>query len=153
MSNIYKFRLARSFRYASGVKPDYNGDKQLALPGKASPWLFVDKDGVITIRKGYCWDGCSPKLKILDLFLLGTPDGIINVNTGKPKTYYASMVHDALYQFLDHPDFPYTRQQCDTIFYQLMCKANFKPARVYYYAVRWLGGLRQARKKLMRRWS
>jgi hypothetical protein len=33
--------------------------------------------GRIIVAKGYRWDGCSPKLNILDLFWVGTPDGAI----------------------------------------------------------------------------
>ena len=51
-------------------------------------------------HKGYAWDGCSPKFQILDL-IFGTHDGAISENTGKAVTYYASMVHDVLYQFHD----------------------------------------------------
>ncbi len=157
MSDVYKFRLDKRFVYDSGVKPAYHADQCLSFSVAGDPWLYIDKNGQITINKGYCWDGCSPKHKFFDLILFGTPDGIINVNTGKPKTYYASMVHDALYQFMDSPGFPYSRLDADTIFYQLLCKADFKPALIYYYAVRAFGRIgvrsRVALKKLLWGWS
>ena len=56
-------------------------------------------DGRLIIPREYTWDGCTPKFSILDIFVIGTPDGIKNINTGKPKTYFASLVHDVLYQY------------------------------------------------------
>ncbi|HEY0743012.1 MAG TPA: hypothetical protein VGD40_16195 [Chryseosolibacter sp.] len=41
-------------------------------------WLTMDRDGTITVRgeqrRGYAWDGCSPKINLLHL-TFGTPDG------------------------------------------------------------------------------
>ena len=62
-------------------------------------WLRLTRDGGITVMRAYAWDGCTPKVCILDI-LLGTPDGAVDSSTGRPKTYYASLVHDALCQFL-----------------------------------------------------
>lgn len=66
---------------------------------------------VITVAKGYRWDGCSPKFHILDLFWFGTPDGIV-VGSERPNdrpdedrdipiiaervTHSASALHDVL---------------------------------------------------------
>ena len=55
--------------------------------------LLITTDGTITVLKGYAWDGCTPKVCFLDL-LVGTPDGAVYEGTGRPKTYYASLVHD-----------------------------------------------------------
>ena len=64
--------------------------------------------------------------------------------TDKPKAYYASLVHDALYQFL--PDLPpdnkvYTRKMADDIFLEILEDADFALRNLYYYAVRVFGGL------------
>ncbi len=64
-----------------------------------SDWFMISEDGRMTIRKGYAWDGNSVKIDVFDLFIIGTPDGVIDVQTMKPKTWYASLVHDALYQY------------------------------------------------------
>jgi hypothetical protein len=61
--------------------------------------LILRRPDEITVTARYAWDGCSPKLCVWDL-LLGTPDGVVDSATKQPKTYYASLVHDALYQFL-----------------------------------------------------
>lgn len=65
----------------------------------------------IIVHKGYRWDGCSPKINILNLFWLGTPDGLVigserKVNNKDEEqnipikderiTHYASVVHDVL---------------------------------------------------------
>ena len=66
-------------------------------------WLEIDNDGKITVKGsnpgGYAWDGCSPKWDFIDL-IFGTPDGRLDYNTDKQITYYASLIHDALYQGL-----------------------------------------------------
>src|SRR5687767_14262930 len=65
-------------------------------------WLSINKKGWITVKcsnkRGYAWDGCSPKVNFLD-FLWGTPDGKLDYRTEKSITYYASMIHDVLYQY------------------------------------------------------
>lgn len=72
-------------------------------------WAFQDRTGVtrlilrtngaITVTKGYAWDGCTPKLCFFDM-QIEIPDGVVDSRTRKSKTYYASLVNDALYQFL-----------------------------------------------------
>jgi len=64
----------------------------------------------------------------------------VYVPTGRPKTYYASLVHDALYQFLPD-DLPLSRAQADRCFLMLMTEHEFVLRRPYYAAVRALGWL------------
>ncbi len=101
--------------------------------------LLITTEGIITVTKGYAWDGCTPKTCFLDL-VLGTPDGVVYVGTGKPKTYYASLIHDALYQFLPE-DPPLTRAQADRCFLLLMEESKFALRHIYWVAVRVFGGL------------
>lgn len=116
--------------------------------------MTITKGGLITIRERYTWDGCTPKFSLLDLLVIGTPDGIISDKTGKPKAYYASMTHDALYQFLAdfHPNEKlYTRKQADQVFLEILEDAEFAPRKLYYAAVRVFGGLfMKARKHVTR---
>lgn len=100
--------------------------------------LIIEEGGRITVTRGYAWNGCSPKICVFDL-LLGTPEGVVHVRTEKPKTYYASLVHDALYQFL--PDgLPLGRRHADWFFLLLLAESEFAPRWLYWGAVRLIGG-------------
>lgn len=96
-------------------------------------WASIH-NGELTINAGYAWNGCSPKKKFFDLIYFGTPDGVIDINTGKQKAYYASLVHDCLYQyqFIE-------RKYADQLFYELLKEVEFAPAKIYYLAVKWFG--------------
>jgi hypothetical protein len=104
--------------------------------------LEIKQDGTIIVKKGYAWDGCSPKLSIFDLFWLGTPDG--GLKEGKPITYYASLVHDALGQFCEENDIPFNRSQRDLIFKEMLEQKDFKLASIYYLAIRIFGSFYSA---------
>lgn len=111
--------------------------------------LVLHADGTITVFKGYAWDGCTPKFQFWDI-LFGTPDGVPHNQTKLPKTYHASLVHDALYQFLDD-GLPLTRRQADAIFLQILTRNSFAPRRLYHAIVRIFGGLfRMGRKRIRR---
>src|SRR5512142_543907 len=79
--------------------------------------LVLHEGGEITVMAGYAWNGCSPKLPFCDI-LIGTPDGVVYEPTGRPKTYFASMVHDALYQFMGAGS-PVSKWQADRCFFRL----------------------------------
>lgn len=101
--------------------------------------LILEREGRITVTSGYAWNGCSPKFCLFDI-LIGTPDGVVHSVTGKPKTYYASLIHDALYQFL--PDgLPLKRSEADRCFLKLMAETGFRPRMLYYIAVSLFGGI------------
>lgn len=109
---------------------------------------FVDRSGVrrleihpngdAKVLAGYAWDGCTPKFSLWDI-VFGTPDGIPSNKTKKPKTYYASLLHDGLYQFLD-ADLPISRAGADRLFFELLRRDCFGPKWVYFAAVRIFGG-------------
>ncbi len=102
-------------------------------------WLEILPDGTATVFAQYAWDGCTPKFSLWDI-LIGTPDGAPNSVTRKPKTYYASLMHDALYQFLDAGS-PVNRANADKIFLELLTRDGFAPRLIYFAAVRLFGGL------------
>lgn len=111
--------------------------------------LIIEQSGRITVSRGYAWNGCSPKVCVLDL-LLGTPEGVVHASTRKSKTYYASLVHDALYQFL--PDgLPLKRRHADAFFLRLLRESDFAPRWVYWAAVRLFGGLVRRTTRLKRK--
>ena len=121
-----RFDLEREFRSADGVAR-----------------LVVSPGGRLTVKKGYAWDGCSPKFQICDL-LVGVPDGATDKRTGLPKTYHASLIHDVLCQFMDHSGV--TWSQADECFLRLLEEADFAPRRLYYWAVRVWGVVRRCRR-------
>jgi len=99
-------------------------------------WLRIYPDGEIIIRKGYSWNGCSPKFVLFDI-AIGTPEGIIIQPENVPITYFASLLHDCLYQFRKHIGI--TRKQADNEFLRELQKRKFKLAKLYYFAVRIFG--------------
>lgn len=142
---------------------------------------FTDTDGrlvarmmqpaTITVARGYRWDGCSPKLNVLDLFWMGTPDGAI-IGSERPTdsgdedkhipishervTHVASAVHDVLGYCKYEPHMPSLfraadgkpdlwfsrgRHNRDRLFLKLLRKRDFQLGWLYYAAVCLLGPL------------
>ena len=113
-------------------------------------WLKIDNDGTITVKgsqdqkRGYAWDGCTPKFNFLQI-TWGNFDGNMHkhfiLSTGqhsyKPKTYYASMVHDVLYQY--KRCVPVTRKEADRIFLYQLREAKWMWAGLYWVGVRLFG--------------
>lgn len=92
----YKYVLDQDYQYQLGVtieKPFEGIDK------KGVKRMSITTDGLLNIYAGYAWDGAT-----------AVPDF--------KGTYYAALVHDALYQFLPHT--PLTRKQIDEIFLRQM---------------------------------
>ena len=108
--------------------------------GKGKRRLEIRKNGEIRVLKGYAWDGCTPKFSFWDI-CVGTPDGVPNAETKKPKAYYASLLHDALYQFsiAGLPAPLNERAEIDLIFLKILERDGFAPRKLYYWAVRTLG--------------
>ena len=127
---VYIYCLEEDYTYRSSIK------------GRVfeNEWFKLEKNGTITVKgshkKGYAWDGCSPKFKFKDICWLGTPDAVLNWETKKPKTYYASMVHDVFYQFSKDVKPFIKRKEVDDLFYDILKENNFRLANVYYRVVR-----------------
>ncbi len=102
-------------------------------------WLEIHPNGDAIVLKGYAWDGCTPKFAIWDI-MIGTPDGIPNLQTQRPKAYFASLMHDTFYQFLEN-ELPISRDDADRILLEILERDDFAPRRLYYAAVRIFGGL------------
>ena len=139
----FKSRNKRSV-WIFKLEEDYSYQSQLTGYCFLGKWLRICTDGTIIVPKGYAWDGCTPKYSFLDLFVLGTPDGIIDIDTCKPKTYYASLIHDALYQYYRWHDIP--RKDIDLLFLKMMQEHKFKLSKMYYFFVRILGCFFSGRK-------
>ena len=141
---VYKlFTLSEDYSWQSGYQ--FKNNYEFRDKKKNNKLrMIIEKGGKITVMQGYSWDGCTPKFSLFDLLVIGTPDGILSDKTGKPKAYYASLIHDALYQFL--PELPeedkiYTRKIADDIFFQVLEDARFAPRNFYWLAVRLFVGL------------
>ncbi|MBN1406132.1 MAG: hypothetical protein JW946_06405 [Candidatus Omnitrophica bacterium] len=126
------------------IKKDYVYKTAIKNRALENEWVKLEADGTIIVkgtnRQGYAWDGCSPKIKIKDIYF-GTPEAVLNFNTGQSKTYYASLIHDVLYQFNKDIKPPIKRIDADREFYCILKKDNFRFAAAYYRAVRVLGWL------------
>lgn len=124
LKKVYKWELEESYVFIDdnllGIELDLDYVKVM--------------NNFIEIKKGYAWNGCTPRFSFFDLFEIGTPNGIKNFKTGKPKAYYASLVHDALYQY-ELVD----RKFADKIFRKILKENDFMLANLYYIAVRIFG--------------
>ena len=78
------------------------------------------------------------KVKIKDIYF-GTPEAVLNYDTGRSKTYYASLIHDVFYQFSKNIKSFVKRKEVDKEFYIILRRDEFKFARLYYWVVRLLG--------------
>jgi len=135
----WKFKLIKDYEWKCKEKTNIIEKDLDFYDDENKLWLQIFENGIIRVKEGYAWDGCSLKFNILDLFFLGIPDGIRDIETGKAKTYYASLVHDALYQFMDHDKMPFKRKDMDRFFLRSMKERKFKMRYIYYFVVRVLG--------------
>ena len=124
-------------------------------PGLSSVTLddnTVDYD--FSVKRAYAWDGCTPKRWFFWLALIGTPDWaqkIETIRTIDDKTpckkkelfwqqaHHASLIHDALYQYLD--SIPIPKKNVDNLFHEMLIESGFSGimAKIYHLAVRYLG--------------
>jgi len=127
----YKFKITKDYHFSeTNWKLDHEFN---------SLWLKISMDGKITVKSnkgGYAWDGCTPKLSFLNLFIFGVPDGHIDYRTMRPYAYHASLVHDVLYQYLD--SVPIKKRAIDELFLKML--GDFKLRHIYYLFVRLFGG-------------
>jgi hypothetical protein len=129
MSKVYKYTLDVDYVYEN-ILPGIDDGKYIISRDGLS---IIIKDGTVTVKAGYSWDGCSPKIKIGSK-IIGTPDGRYD------ETKRASCIHDALYQ-IHRSVRKLKRITVDKIFRDELLKANWKLTKVYYDTVRALGGL------------
>jgi hypothetical protein len=140
------FRLSEDYLWDSGLPIQ---ETVVFVDKTETPRLKLVKGGQIHIFSGYAWDGCTPKSCLLDI-VFGIPDGVIDSRTGRPKTFYASLVHDALYQFLSEGS-PVSRSVADKCFLRLMSDTGFVFRYPYFIAVRIFGGMFRRAMKIKRK--
>jgi len=135
----HKFRYKKTYRFFE--HSDVWIKTNIQCDFFENDWIKVE-NGIITVKgttqNGYAWDGCTPKIDLLDL-CLGTPDGKTNPITEKPIAYYASLVHDAIYQFKE--EIPIGRKDTDMLFKLILKDEGFFWSNVYYFFVRLFGPL------------
>lgn len=141
----YRFTLGQNYTWNCGKRPRgfQDGEVRKFSDSRGNHWLTIDWKGNITIQKNYSWDGCTPKLFKIGKYWVGTPDGRISKRTGKPQAYYASLIHDVLYQFMKSSKMPFTRKEMDDFFKVILKRDGFKFSGLYYTAVRLFGGISQ----------
>lgn len=121
----YRFELLEDFKVRVDRKLGSHSFRDI----HGAEWLNLEGD-TITVRKFYNWNGSSPKIAIVGQWI-GTPDTATNLA--------GSVVHDALYQYLDAHCFPLDQADANTIFYELMKREGFPLSGVYLGAVATLG--------------
>lgn len=114
--NVYKYTLTSNYSC-----PFYDTSTCYR-----NEWVLINR-GVITIKSGYSWDGCTPKIRVCGI-LIGTPDG------RKEQCCFPSLIHDCLYQFNIGK-----RIDADNIFKKMLIEVNWKYYKLYYKAVRIFG--------------
>jgi hypothetical protein len=93
-------------------------------------WVRI-KGSFYTIRKGYRWNGCSPKRWLPIIGWVGTIDFI--------RTRLASCFHDTGFQFLLVADYPLSFQDVNEVFRDIMAALKFRLTNAYHGAVRDFG--------------
>lgn len=103
-------------------------------------WMWMNSSGVL-VKRGYAWNGCSPKRWIPILGWVGTIDF--------KGSIMASMAHDSLCQFYSCGHFPLSKMAVDNIFYDLMIRGGMSRgmAGLYHEAVRRFGDYRKISNK------
>jgi len=117
-------------------------------------WGKIDVDihtgkVLLTIYKGYAWDGSSgriwqgKKIERADWMPIITED-----SDYFSETLTASLIHDFLYQFMEKlsqyhfpKELKYFRRFADLEFARLLKDVHFSLRKIYYIAVRIFGGL------------
>ena len=117
-------KILRSYGYEELFRKSFQVDF-------SNQWLEIHK-GKLLVPRGYAWNGCDPAYRVTADFWIGTPDGTIRQD-GKPSTYYASCVHDALCQFRE--SVPVSKEFTVKLFYSMLRERNFAFSRVYTAAV------------------
>ncbi len=109
------------FRYESGFEYQVSEDFTIQtgiIPGYSAKWLFIelDEEGLLTIKRGYCWDGASGPA------------------FDSPSSMSASCVHDALYQLMRRgllsKEF---KPAVDKLFYDMLIENGMWKFRAKYW--------------------
>ena len=112
----YKYQLMRELTMVITIAPDTDIE---------TSYLKLTREGVLTVKVGYAWDGPSgPTIDTLTFMR-------------------ASLVHDVLYQLmrLQHLDYRLYRKYADDLLREMCLADGMNPVRAWYVhrALRWFG--------------
>ncbi|NQZ57514.1 MAG: DUF1353 domain-containing protein [Lentisphaeraceae bacterium] len=110
---IYKYQLQADLEYSTGIIIEQQQDLG---------FVAIAKDGLLTIKRNYAWDGPSGIAIDTDTFMKG------------------SLIHDALYQLMREGALPQNaRKRADEIMREVCLESGMLWLRACYtyYAVRW----------------
>lgn len=112
----YKYQLVADYTINTKIKPAND---------VVTDYILLDSKGVLTVKKGYAWDGTSGPVIDTD------------------ENLRASMVHDAFYQLMRMRKLKSTehKEASDKLF-RNMCKIDGVPspvAQLYYFALEKMG--------------
>ena len=108
----YKYQLAKAEVTPTSIQPEET---------LTTEWLMLDTDGILTIEKGYAWDG---------------PSG---PTYDSRNSLRASLIHDALYQLMRLELLPpYHRRAADLDLDRILKEDGMWSFRRWY----WLRGVR-----------
>jgi hypothetical protein len=103
----YKYQTEKDLNYWTPLRPSQKIDIQ---------FITLDTDGLLTIKKGYAWDGASGP----------------TIDT--PNTMFGSCVHDALYQLMRAGLLaPHLRVVADVILWKLIRRDGMGSVRAYWW--------------------
>lgn len=123
---MWIYKLDKSYTYISPLLKDISFENE---------WGNI-RNGVLTIYKGYAWDGCTPKISISKTMAIGVWDGPLGED-GKPMCYYPTLVHDFFCQFKN--TIPITKDTTIQIFKTMMKDSGFIFYPLYVFAVKIFG--------------
>jgi len=130
--------------YVYCIREDYPYKSSITGRRFENEWFRLEPDGMITVKgtnkRGYSWDGCSPKWKMGDMYF-GAPEAVLNNTIPKSRTYHASLIHDLFYQFSKDVLHLVKRREIDKEFYNILKRDGFKMALLYFWGVRSFGWL------------
>jgi len=140
--------------YVYCIKEDYIYQSSITGRHFKNEWFRLDPDGLIIVRgtnkRGYSWDGCSPKWKLGGMYF-GTPEAVLNNTTLQSRTYYSSLIHDLFYQYSSDVKDIVTRKEVDDTFYALLKRDGFEMAPYYHRAVRMFGWIWWGKSRFVKR--
>ncbi len=127
------YKKRRLYKYTLYTEYQHQTELRVAQPIAIPPVIVLDPNGLLTIKKGYAWDG---------------PSGP-TIDT--PNFMRGSLVHDVLYQLMREELIPQEhREYADKLLHQICLEDGMSALRawVVYQGVR-LGGASSAAPDLL----